>query len=118
MREPMLKLRDCELLNFDTGLYCYSGGCPTCEYGSQYVNKITVETTNHTINIEINNMYEHMLSQSDCIKLLTCNLEKIQNMTEKEFIEFLKEFFEEKKKEADYGNQPYCLFEVEEKQEE
>lgn len=118
MREPMLKLKDCELLDFDTRLYCDSSGCPTCDYGSQYVNKITVETSNHKINIEINNMYEHLLSQSDCIKLLTCNLEKIQNMTEREFVEFLEKFFENKKKEADCYNQPYCLFEVEEKLEE
>lgn len=115
MKEPMLKLKDCELLDFDTGAYCYNSGCPTCEYGSEYVNRIVVETTNYKITIEINNMYEHLLTQSDCIKLLTCNLEKIQNMTEKEFIEFLRKYFEEKKEQVDYGNQPHCLFDVEEK---
>lgn len=94
----MLKLKDCELLNFDTGLYYCDSNSSTHGYSPRFVNKITVETTNYVISIEINSRYDYALSQSDCIKRLTHNLEEIQNMTEKKFIAFLKNFFEEERK--------------------
>ena len=79
-----------ELISYDDDTYS-SSGCPTCDYGSEYVNEITIRTTNYNVNININCMYEFGFSISDAIKMFAVDL---KGMTEVEFIEYIKEEFE------------------------
>ena len=77
---------------FDCDGTSYSG-CPTCDYGSEYINDIYISTTNFNISIELNQMYEYAFSASEAISMF-CNAD-LKSMTEKEFIDFLdKEFHE------------------------
>ena len=63
-----------------------SPGCPTCDYGSKYVNEITITTTHYRINIEIRQMYEYAFSEADAIKIFAVDL---HSMTEAEFLGYI-----------------------------
>lgn len=78
-----------ELINYDDDSYYYSG-CPTCDYGSEYINDITIITTTYRIKVEFNQMYEYAFSSSDAIKIFAVN---IGSMTEDEFIKYIDEAF-------------------------
>ena len=70
---------------------CNYGGCPTCGYGSHYINDITISTTNYTVYITMDKMFEYAFSTGDAIAMF-CNAD-LKSMTEKEFIDFVdKEF--------------------------
>ena len=58
-------------------------GCPTCNYGSSYVNEITIVTTHYRIDIELRQMYEYSFSTADAIRLFAVDL---SSMTEQDFI--------------------------------
>ena len=48
-----------------------TGGCDTCNYGSEYISKIEIDFEDYeTIRIETNQMYEYTLSESDYMQLL------------------------------------------------
>lgn len=53
----------------DGGLVDYSDdtrhtpGCPTCDYGSQYINDIDIDLKRHSVHIKINQMYDYALSE-------------------------------------------------------
>ena len=64
----------------------YSPGCPTCDYGSEYVNKIEINTTHYNIQITFCQMYRFGFSSTDAIKLFAVD---IRSMTEAEFIEYI-----------------------------
>ena len=68
------------------------GGCPTCDYGSEYINEITIRTTNHTIEAVFNQMYEYAFSIEDGIRILAVDL---GSMTEDELIQHLDTKFHE-----------------------
>lgn len=63
-----------------------SSGCPTCDYGSEYVNEITIITTNYRIEIVLNQMYEHAFSTAEAIKMFAVDL---HSMTESEFLGYI-----------------------------
>ncbi len=63
-----------------------SPGCPTCDYGSKYVNEITIITTHYRVNIEIREMYEYAFSEADAIKMFAVDL---HSMTEAEFLGYI-----------------------------
>ena len=67
-----------------------SPGCPTCDYGSKYVNEITIITTHYRINVELRQMYEYAFSEADAIKMLAINL---GGMTEAEFLAYINKAF-------------------------
>ena len=89
MHEYLLKMVDGGLIDYEDDCYSYSG-CPTCDYGSEYITEINITLKNYKIFIKTNQMYEYIFSESDMMKLLLCNYEAIQILTEKEFIEWLK----------------------------
>ena len=67
-----------------------SPGCPTCDYGSKYVNEISIITTHYRIDITLRQMYEYAFSTADAIKILAVDL---RGMTEEEFLSYIdKEF--------------------------
>ena len=74
-----------ELVSYDDDTSC-SPGCPTCDYGSRYVNDINIYTTNYHISIELCQMYDYAFSTADAIKIFAVQLD---SMTEKEFIEHI-----------------------------
>lgn len=46
-------------------------GCPTCDYGSNYIDNIKITLENdETITIKFENMYEHALNEEEYMKLL------------------------------------------------
>lgn len=86
----LIKMIDGGLVNYNDNTY-FSSGCPTCDYGSEYVNEIDITLTHYSIHIKTNQMYEYVLSEGDMMKLFLSEYNTIQTMTEKEFVDWLKE---------------------------
>lgn len=86
----LCNLKNAVVEDFETDNYNY-GGCVTCDYGSEYINECTIATTNHRIEIKVVNMYEYQINVDFWVKLFCCNAQKILELTEDEFIEFLYE---------------------------
>lgn len=82
------------LINIEEDNYCASEGCPTCSYGSSYVNDITIDTTHYTLHITKDTMYEYAISEGDLMKIIL-NID-IRRVTEKEFFEALEAGLREK----------------------
>lgn len=89
MDEMLIKMVDGGLVNYTDDCY-YSSGCPTCDYGSQYVNEIDVTLTKYNIYVRTNQMYEYVLSEGQMIRLFLSEYNTIQALTEKEFIDWFK----------------------------
>ena len=85
----LIKMIDGGIVNYEDDCYSY-GGCPTCDYGSQYINEIDVTLTRHKIHVKTNQMYEYVLSEGQMMKLFLSEYNTIQAMTEKEFIDWFK----------------------------
>lgn len=85
----LIKMLDGGLINYTDDYYHYNG-CPTCNYGSEYINEIDITLVHHTIHIKTNQMYEYVLSEGQMIKLFLTEYDTICTMTEKEFIDWLK----------------------------
>ena len=86
----LIKMLDGGILNYADDHYCYDG-CPTCDYGSEYINEIDITLVHHTIHIKTNQMYEYVLSEGQMIRLCLTEYDTIRTMTEKEFIDWIKE---------------------------
>lgn len=90
MNEMLIKMVDGGLVNYADDSHYYDG-CPTCDYGSQYINEIDVTLTKYKIHVKTNQMYEYVLSEGQMIKLFLSEYNTIQTMTEKEFIDWFNE---------------------------
>lgn len=93
-----------KLINYEDDTTYYSG-CETCDYGSEYINDVRVETTNYNIKAHFNQMYNFAFSTADAIRIFAIG---ITQMTEDKFVAYLKKEFE------DIGNKKFT-FEVERK---
>ena len=85
----LINMVDGGMVDYKDNCECYAG-CPTCDYGSEYINEIDITLTHHTVYIKLNQMYNYILSEGQMMKLLLVNYNTIQAMTEKEFISWLK----------------------------
>ena len=85
----LIKMIDGGILNYVDDNYYYEG-CPTCDYGSEYITEIDITLVHHTIHIKTNQMYEYALSEGQMIRLFLTEYDTIRTMTEKEFIDWLK----------------------------
>ena len=85
----LIKMIDGGLVNYNDDCYSYDG-CPTCDWGSEYINEIDVTLTKYKIHVKTNQMYDYVLSEGQMIRLFLSKYNDIQNMTEKEFIEWFK----------------------------
>lgn len=57
----------------------YISGCETCDYGSSYINEISITLEDDTyIEVKIDKMYDYTLSESDYMQLLA-NSKDINN---------------------------------------
>ena len=81
-----------EFLYYSDDTSYYNGSCSTCDYGSEYINDIRIETTNYIVNVEFNAMYEYAFSTAEAIKMFAVNL---SSMNEDDFIQYLNEKFHE-----------------------
>lgn len=86
----LINMIDGGLVNYTDDCYSY-GGCPTCDYGSEYINEIGITLTQYKIHVKTNQMYEYVLSEGQMMKLFLTEYNTIQTMTENEFIEWFKE---------------------------
>lgn len=96
----LIKMVDGGLVDYADDSY-YRPGCPTCDFGSEYINEIRLYLSNYIVDISINHTYQYALSVSDMLKLFLCNCELITAMTEKEFIDWFKEKLNEIASEAE-----------------
>lgn len=103
MEKMLLKLTDGGIIDIITD-NDYIAGCPTCDYGSEYINDITITTTKFKARFEINRMYNYLYD--DLLKIILPNIDIIKKMCELEFIQwFLNNTLERKK-------EPYVDFTV------
>lgn len=89
MNEMLIKMVDGGLVNYTDDCY-YHDGCPTCDWGSEYINEIDVTLTKYNIHVRTNQMYEYILSEGQMIRLFLSEYNTIQTMTETEFINWFK----------------------------
>ena len=106
----LIQMIDGGLVNYEDDCYCISG-CPTCDYGSEYINEIDITLTKYKIHTETNQMYEYVLSEGQMIKLFLTEYHTIQAMTEKEFVDWFKEQLDEITKDA-YGKKEHLRFNI------
>lgn len=85
----LIKMIDGGLANYVDDCW-HMDGCPTCDYGSEYVNEIDITLTKYKIHVKTNQMYEYVLSEGQMMKLFLSEYNTIQSMTEKDFIEWFK----------------------------
>lgn len=85
----LIKMTDGGIVNYTDSHYAYPG-CPTCDYGSEYINEIDITLVHHTVHIKTNQMYEYALSEGQMMKLFLTEYNTIQTMTENEFIDWFK----------------------------
>lgn len=90
MSEMLIKMIDGGLVNYTDDSYHYNG-CPTCDYGSKYINEIDVTLTKYKVHVKVNQMYEYALSEGHMIRLFLSEYNTIQAMTENKFIDWFKE---------------------------
>lgn len=86
----LIKMIDGGLVNYEDDCYSYSG-CPTCDYGSEYINEIDITLTKYKIHVKTNQMYEYVLSEGQMMKLFLSEYNTIQAMKENDFIEWFKQ---------------------------
>ena len=85
----LIKMLDGGILNYVDDNSYYEG-CPTCDYGSEYITEIDITLVHHTIHIKTNQVYEYVLSEGQMIRLFLTEYDTIRTMTEKEFIDWFK----------------------------
>ena len=90
MKEPMIKLIDDNIMEINTDTD-YIPGCETCDYGSQYINDISITTEkNGVFRLKINKEYEYGLSSYGVLIKLACDVaEKSSKMTLKEVLLYM-----------------------------
>lgn len=100
MSKILMPMQDGGIVNYadDTD---YVPGCETCDYGSEYINEITITLTKFKIHAVLNQMYSYALSESDIMKMLLPAYDEICNMTESQFAEWFHEHLIELMKECD-----------------
>lgn len=77
-----------------------SGGCITCDWGSQYVNEYDIKMTTGRIKIRVEQMYSYELTEGFMMELLLTNIDEIRGYTEREFYVWVRDAI---KKEAEYA---------------
>jgi hypothetical protein len=89
----LLPMVDGGILSVDYDSESY-GGCDTCDYGSSYIRKFDIGLTTINIHIETEEMYdyaisEYAISEDFMMRMFLHNVDKIRQMTELEFYEWL-----------------------------
>lgn len=85
----LIKMVDGGIVDYYDDSYYYAG-CPTCDYGSEYINEVDVILTHYKIHFRTNQMYAYVLSEGKMMKLFLTEYNTIQTMKEKDFIDWFK----------------------------
>ena len=85
----------------DTDSY---SGCETCDYGSSYINEYVIQMTKGELKVEVNQMYEHALSEGDMMKLMLTGIDEIKALSEDEFVEWVKVNIDKLAQESAWGD--------------
>lgn len=85
----LIKMTDGGIVNYKDNCSYYEG-CPTCNYGSEYINEVDITLVHHTIHVKTNQMYGYALSEGQMVRLFLTEYDTIRAMTEKEFIDWFK----------------------------
>lgn len=99
----LLKLKDGGIEKIDTHEMSYPG-CPTCDYGSQYINEFDITLTQFKVHAEVSQMYAYRVSSGDLMNLILPNIDKISQMTEREFIDFVSDWLNKRDDFDSYRN--------------
>ncbi len=84
-KSHIIKLKDGAVEDVKSDTRYVSGGCDTCDYGSEYINNLDIILSQFSIRVEAKGEFEYLLSISDLIKLFTQNYKEIEQKTEEEF---------------------------------
>ena len=87
--KELIKLTDGALINvkYEDD---YIAGCPTCDWGSEYINNYTfVFSDDERLEVEVNNMYEYAFSVGDMMHILLSNIDFIKIMSKTEFCDWI-----------------------------
>ena len=88
----LIKMVDGGLIDVKSDDWCEAEGCHTCQYGSLFMNEITLVMEGIKAVIILGSSYKYYnYSTSDLMKLLCNSVEKISTMTQEEFVEFVVE---------------------------
>ena len=85
----LLELKNGGIVSIDDES-CHYSGCPTCDYGSEYINDFWITLTKYKVWAQTNRMYRYAFSAGDMMRILLGNIKIIIEMTEEDFIEFFK----------------------------
>ena len=116
MTQLLIKMVDGGIVSYHDDCEYYPG-CPTCDYGSKYINEIHIELVKYAIDVRVNQTYEYCLSEGYMVQLFLHNYNAIQLMTEQQFIRWFKEKMNEctSNANADYYDGVIEMFDVKEK---
>ena len=84
MNRYIFNLDDGGLVDILTG-QMYNPGCPTCDYGSDYIDNITMYFSKYKFSMETHKMYEYAMNTATIIKIIA-NRPKV--LTERMFIDY------------------------------
>lgn len=85
-KDYIIKLKDGGVVFIDS-YDSYKSGCPTCDYGAEYINELYLTLTTIEITVETTSGNDYILTTANTIKLFA---KDFSNMTEIEFSEYLK----------------------------
>lgn len=99
--EYLLKLKDGYLRDIESDEESYRG-CPTCNYGSEYINTLTLICSKCRHTISISQMYDFALSSGVVMKVFLHNSEALKASTEKDLGKLVKKLFEKETGETNF----------------
>ena len=90
----LVELKDGKIENIYTDKCC-TPRCPTCDFGSSYVNDVTIIMTKYRIFASIDTMYSYAMSEDWLLKTVIKNIDQVKQMTELEFADWFEDQFDE-----------------------
>lgn len=94
MVTEILKLKDGAIIDITSDSW-KSDGCPTCDYGAEYITDLCVKTTDLSIEIEFKDECDYV-STATILSVFLPNAEAISEMTERQFANWLIETLKDK----------------------
>lgn len=86
----LIKLLDDKVMSITTDQDCVRGFCETCDFGSKYIQTITIMFEDgDRISYEIENDYQYALDEARLMQFFANNLENFAQMTRDDFCAFL-----------------------------
>lgn len=94
MVNEILKLKDGAITNIESDNW-KTDGCPTCDYGAEYITELNVKTTGFSVKIEFADENDYV-STATILSVFLKNVNIITEMTERQFINWLIETLQNK----------------------